>query len=144
MDEIVRVVVGPRVVRAMWFGTKSSIRRSPRCRARARSARQRFAAAKVAVHGGRRDREAGPGDILFAQIGQRLLELVPPRRIAARDALRGRSRLSQTLNNQSQSKPISTRRSSSASVMSSSVAEWPSDRDSSVNRTRVLSWYSEG
>ena len=50
----------------------------------------------------------------------------------------------QTLRNQTQSKPISARRSSSASGMSSSVAGRPSSRDSSVSQTRVLIWYSEG
>ena len=46
----------------------------------------------------------------------------------------------QTLRNQTQSKPISARRSSSASGMSSSVAGRPSFRDSSVSQTRVLIW----
>ena len=46
----------------------------------------------------------------------------------------------QTLRNQTQSKPISARRSSSASGMSSSVAGRPSLRDSSVSQTRVLIW----
>jgi hypothetical protein len=43
-----------------------------------------------------------------------------------------------TLRNQTQSNPIPATRSSSVSGMSSSVAARPSDRDSSVNQTRVL------
>ena len=49
-----------------------------------------------------------------------------------------------TLRNQTQSKPIPARRSSSASGMSSSEARLPSAWDSSVSQTRVLIWYSAG
>ncbi len=46
----------------------------------------------------------------------------------------------QTLSNQTQSKPIRARRSSSPSGMSSNVARLPSARDNSVSQTRVLTW----
>ena len=50
----------------------------------------------------------------------------------------------QTLSSQIQSKPCSARRSSSASLKSSSVVARPSACDSSVSRRRLLIWYSAG
>src|SRR5574337_725540 len=61
-----------------------------------------------------------------------------------RDTRRPAGPVCHTLRNQTQSKPISARRSSSASGMSSSVARLPRTWDSSVNQTRVLIWYSAG
>ena len=57
-----------------------------------------------------------------------------------RETRRPASPVRHTLRNQTQSNPISARRSSSASGMSSSVAARPSLRDNSVSHTRVLIW----
>ena len=75
--------------------------------------------------------------------GKRALELAPPVGLAARHALPA-GPVCHTLSSQIQSKPCSARRSSSASLKSSSVAARPSACDSSVSRTRVLIWYSAG
>ena len=72
------------------------------------------------------DGEPGAGDVLLAQVGQRLLETpCATRGWCARPAAPA-GPVCQTLSNQTQSKPISARRSSSASGMSSSVAGRPS------------------
>ena len=73
------------------------------------------------MHGVAGDREARAGDVVLAQVRQRLLNSLRHSGLAARDALPA-SPVCQTLRNQTQSKPISARRSSSASGMSSSVA----------------------
>ena len=121
----------------MWFGTKSSINRRFRLRSRSRKPGQAGVSSKTIVYGIAGDRETGAGDVFLPQVRQCFLELAAPLGIRARDLLRP-SPVCQTLRNQTQSKPISTRRSSSASGISSSVAERPSFRDSSVSQTRVL------
>ena len=71
------------------------------------------------------DRETRAGDVLLAQVGQRLLEFAAPLGLA-RETRCPASPVCQTLSSQTQSKPISAMRSSSASGMSSSVAGRPS------------------
>ena len=95
--------------------------------------------AEIRVHRVAGDGETGTGDVLLAQVRQRLLELAAPFGIASRDAP-APAPVCQTLSNQIQSKPIEARRSSSASGMSSRVAGRPELRASCVSQTRVLIW----
>ena len=70
------------------------------------------------------DCEAGTGDVLLAQVGQRLLEFLAPFRVAARDLLPA-GPVCQTLRNQTQSKPICGQAVQFGVGMSSSVAGRP-------------------
>jgi hypothetical protein len=51
---------------------------------------QRRIFSEIGMHGVAGDREAGSGDVLLAQVRQRLLELSPPLAIGARHPLPGR------------------------------------------------------
>ena len=64
----------------MWLGTKSSISRSPRSRRRSRSRASAASPPRLGCTRVAGDREARAGDVLVAQVGQRLLELPPPLR----------------------------------------------------------------
>ena len=72
------------------------------------------------------DRESRAGDVLLAQVRQRLLELAGATRGLAREIRCAAGPVCQTLRSQIQSNPIAASRSSSASGMSSSVAGRPS------------------
>ena len=96
-------------------------------------------ASQLAMHDVTGDGETGASDVILTQVGQSLLEFLPPLRIAPGKLLASGT-VCQTLRNQIQSKPISAKRSSSASGMSSSVAVRPRAFDSPVSHTRVLIW----
>ena len=87
---------------------------------------QRGIAAQIAMHGVAGDGETGAGDVFLAQVGQRLLRIRVRHSGLLREIACAAGPVCQTLSSQTQSKPISARRSSSASGMSSSVARRPS------------------
>ena len=123
---------------AVWLGTKSSISRRPRCRSRSRSRASAASPPRSRMH-----RVAGDREARSRRCPRRAGPAASPRTRAATRDCSARPAcpagpVCQTLRSQTQSKPISARRSSSASGMSSSVAGRPSARDSSVSQTRVL------
>ena len=95
--------------------------------------RQRGVPSQKLMHGVAGDRKPRAGNVLFAEIGERLFEFLLPFGVTA-------GPVCQTLRNQTQSKPIRARLSSTASGMSSRVAGRPSFWLSSVSQTRVLIW----
>ena len=89
-DVVLGVVLHPGVIQAGVVGDE--VEHQPQA-ARAEPLAQpgqRRVAAEVGMHGVAGDREAGAGDVLLAQVRQRLLELLPPLAIGARHPLPGR------------------------------------------------------
>ena len=93
-DEVLGMVLDPGMVRAPcgWGRSRASARR-PRWRSRSRSRASAASPPRSAMHRVAGDGEAGAGDVLLAQVGQRLLEFLAPLRIAARDPLARRAGL---------------------------------------------------
>ena len=107
VDEVVGVLVDPRMIRRHVVGDEVEHQLQAALAQPLAQAGQRRVAAEVAMHGVAGDREAGAGDVLVAQVGQRLLELAAPLRVARARSRCAAGPVCQTLSNQTQSKPSS-------------------------------------
>ena len=137
-DEVLGMLLDPGMIQAGVVGDE--VEHQPQA-ARAEplaQAGQRRVAAQLLVHGVAGDGEPGAGDVLLAQVGQRLLKLPAPLRVGAGDcaALRARSaRRSGTRSSRSPSRPGDPARRRGCRPA------WPAGpdrRDNSVSQTRVL------
>src|SRR5208282_3256492 len=131
------MLLHPRVIQASVIGDKIQQQSQPALPKAVAKARQGCITSKVGVDRIAGNGKSGTGNILRAQVRQRLLKLPAPFWVAARDPLSSRP-VCHTLKSHTQSKPSSARRSNSASGMSSSVAGRRSARASCVSQTRVL------
>ena len=89
-DVVLGVVLHPGVIQAGVVGDEVEHQPQAPCPEPLAQAGQRRISSEVGMHGVAGDREAGSGDVLLAQVRQRLLELSAPLAIGARHPLPGR------------------------------------------------------
>ena len=93
MDEVVRVLLDPGVIRGHVVGDEVEHQPQSASVQPLAQACQRRVAAQIAMDGVVRDREPGAGDVFVLEVRQRFLELAAPLGIRARDRLRRRTGL---------------------------------------------------
>lgn len=96
LDEVIRMFFDPEVIECDVIGDKVEHETNAALLQPGTQASQCRISAQIAVHGIPGDREAGTANVLFAQIGKRLLEFLTPLRMRPGDFVRGRAGLPDT------------------------------------------------
>jgi len=120
-DVILGMLFHPRVIEARVVGNEVEQELQTSLAKMFSEPRQRRIASQITVHGIAGDGKAGPGDVLFPQVRQGFLNSLRHYGLL-REILCPTGRVCQTLRNQTQSKPVFTSWSNSASGISSNVA----------------------
>ena len=119
------MLLDPRMIERRVVGHEVEHQPQAALRSRSRSRASAASPPRSAMHGVAGDREPGTGDVLLAQVRQRLLELPPPLRVGCATPAARPGPSARRSGTRSSRSPCSARRSSSASGMSSSVAGRP-------------------